>query len=75
MSDDTTFDDDGEPVIPRGKRLAEEIMSRLSDAGLSAQRLDQHSFYGWGFDTDCGGVSYYNVLNALDGEAYLTVST
>lgn len=68
------LDEAGEVVRPGGRALAAALVKALADEGVGVGEADQHSYYGWGFESELEGRYFYNVLNALEGEVYLTVS-
>lgn len=72
--DDTRFDESGEPIVPGGRELTDAIVRRLRDAVISVSEVDQHEHYGWGFVASTERGSFYNVVNPVGEECYLTAS-
>jgi hypothetical protein len=68
------FDGNGDPVAPGARDLAESLRRQLTERQVSASQIEQHGFYGWGFNTQFKRHAYYNVLNPADRECYLSIS-
>lgn len=68
------FDANDNPAAPGARDLAEEIAAKLRGRASSVTAVDQHEYYGWGFEAVFEGSTFYNVLNPVDADCYLTVS-
>ena len=69
-----TFNENECPVAPGARELAEVIVSSLRSRLSSVTSVEQHEYYGWGFATVLDRSRFYNVLNPVDDDCYLTVS-
>jgi hypothetical protein len=67
------YDEQGDPVTPGGKAVADEIALSLVQGGARVSDVEQHEDYGWGFTSHLGRDSFYQVVNAPDNEVYLTI--
>ena len=67
------FDDAGNAVAPGARELAGAIVASLRSRVQSTTTVEQHSYYGWGFDVVFANRRFYNVVNPLDVECFLTV--
>ena len=67
------YDEQGYPVRPGGRALAEEIRTLLTAAGCRMSEVEQHEDYGWGFSCRVGKDYFYNVLDPVDDDVYLTI--
>jgi hypothetical protein len=74
FSNEWVFDGDGNPLAPGARDLAEAIASNLRGRVSSVTAIEQHEYYGWGFAAIFDGSTFYNVLNPVDVDCYLTVS-
>ncbi|MGJ8698097.1 MAG: hypothetical protein ACSHYF_17390 [Verrucomicrobiaceae bacterium] len=73
--DEPEFNDSEDQIRPGSRDVAEAIVEELGRlSAVNVSSIDQHEFYGWGFYTEVEGGSFYNVLNPVEDEAYLTVS-
>jgi hypothetical protein len=52
--DDSTWTEAGDPLIPRGRAVAQAISKGLSNSSLCCSGPEQHSFYGWAFYVNAG---------------------
>jgi hypothetical protein len=73
LPDEWQFAEDGNPVAPGSRGLADEIVAELSEKVSEITPVEQHSYYGWGFETRFEGCRFYHVLNPVAGDCYLTV--
>jgi hypothetical protein len=71
--DEWVFDENENPIAPGARELANAVVSGLSARISNVSRVQQHSFYGWGFDVEFEGSTFYNVVNPADEKCYLTV--
>ena len=70
---DWEYDETGEPVTPGGRALTERIAASLTFETVRSAAVEQHEYYGWGFTSELGRDSFYNVLNAVDPDVFFTV--
>ena len=62
FSNDAEWDDQGRPIVPPGRSIAQTIAEELSSRGASVSRPTQHSFYGWAFDITFEGCEAWSLL-------------
>jgi hypothetical protein len=67
------YDHAGDPVGPGGRALTERIAAALAVAGCRASSVEPHEDFGWGFGARFGGDDFYQVLNPVERDAYLTI--
>jgi hypothetical protein len=70
---DWDYDHAGDPVGPGGRALTERIAAALAAAGCQASTVEQHEDFGWGFSARFGDEGFYQVLNPVERDAYLTI--
>jgi hypothetical protein len=67
------FDERGDPVTPGGRTLAVQIARSLGPKVACTAGVRQRDFYGWGFRSKLDKSAFYQVINAVDCDVYLTV--
>src|SRR5262245_55677968 len=67
------YDERGDPITPGGRTLTEQIAASLAAAGCRTSEVEQHEDFGWGFSAWLGDDSFYQVLNPVERDVYLTV--
>ena len=72
--DEPQFDEDDNPISPGSRELAELIANRMKSRVRLISSVDQHEYYGWGFEAATDKATFYNVLNPAGEENYFTVS-
>jgi hypothetical protein len=73
FANDWQFDADGNPVAPGARELADAIAGELEKHADVVVPVEQHSYYGWAFETRFAGCRFINVLNPGDKRCYFTV--
>jgi len=71
--DEWQFDQEDNPIGPGSRELADEIAARLAEYASVISSVEQHSYYGWGFETRYENCTFYQVLNPADGDCYFTI--
>ena len=71
--DDWQFDENDNPIAPGSREVADQIAAQLADHVSEVSPVDQHSYYGWSFETNFENCRFYQVLNPVDGDCYFTV--
>ena len=66
-------DEGGDPVNPDGKRFAAQLAGSLEHEVTRASEVRRHKFYGWGFHTAFGKSVFYQVVNAVEPDVYITI--
>ena len=69
------FDEEGTPTAPGARELAEAILAALHQRGVTAGPIEQHSNYGWEFETRFQDLTFHNVVTPMEGEAAMVVET
>lgn len=67
------FDHAGNAVAPGARELAEAIVASLRSRVESTTAIEQHSYFGWGFEVTFENRRFCNVVNPAGDEACLTV--
>ncbi|MDP6442748.1 MAG: hypothetical protein QGG36_04400 [Pirellulaceae bacterium] len=67
------FDENDNQEAPGARDLAEAIAAVVADHVSAVTRVENHSYYGWSFDSSYDGATFEHVLNPVDDEGYLTV--
>ena len=69
--DDWEFDENGDPITPGYRNVAEKIAAQLAHNLSHITAVVQHSYYGWAFET----CRFYQVLGTAgnDGQCCLTI--
>jgi hypothetical protein len=60
--DDGTWDEQGNPIVPTGKNIADFLVSALASQGFACRQLNQHSYYGWSWITASGSRNFWVLL-------------
>jgi len=67
------FSEQGDPMAPGARPLAEAIASGISSRGVAVGPVEQHSYHGWGFQVWFQRCGFFVILNPVK-ECYLTIS-